>query len=101
MPATMNVTVRHHAHDQCEILVSGKRVGYVCYGEQKPINWLRVKTIGFRLTEQEKIEIAREARGQMVALNEQRAEAAVELKRLQSGADAYLVAPSPPETEQE
>ena len=57
--STLQIKLRHHALDQCEVLVSGKRVAYVCYGDEMPINYLPKKTIGLQLTIDEKIAIAK------------------------------------------
>lgn len=57
---SLKVTVKHHALDQCEVLVAGRRVAYICYGEKAKLNWLSskyMKDSGEQLTIEEKIAI--------------------------------------------
>lgn len=79
------VVVRHHALDQCEVLVSGKRVAYVRYGTPAPLNWLPPQTIKLQLSVAEREAIAREARAQMEALNAERDGQAARLAALTAG----------------
>lgn len=81
MATTKNsdVTVKHHALNQCQIMVGGLRVGYVCYGENMPVNFLTRKTAGVNLTDKEKLRIATAVRELMKPLNAERDREAAEL----------------------
>ncbi|MEM8668725.1 MAG: hypothetical protein AAGG48_14490 [Planctomycetota bacterium] len=76
------VLVRKHAPTQCEIMFGKRRVGYVCFGERKPINFLNKGTIGVEITDAEKIHIAKETRRQMASLNAEQQRVANELSDL-------------------
>ena len=95
MAITANdVVVRHHALDQCEVLVSGKRVAYVCYGDRAPFNWLPNRTIRLELNPDERERIATAARAQMAQLNADRAAQADRLAALEAGEPAPAAAPT-------
>ncbi|MEN1680342.1 MAG: hypothetical protein AAGJ46_12180 [Planctomycetota bacterium] len=82
-----SVEVRHHALDQCEVLIGEKRVGYMCYGKKRPMNWLPLKTIGLQLTVDERIAVLKVVREKVAELTEARDAKAEELRRLESGED--------------
>ncbi len=58
--------------NQCEIMIGRRRVGYVGFGENMPINFLNKATSGVSLTKQERIEAAEKTREQMETLNRER-----------------------------
>ena len=77
-----NVTLRENHPTQLQIMVGKVRVGYVCYGERMPINFLPGKVMRITLTEAEKIEVAKQVRTQMLTLNAKRETTSGELSKL-------------------
>lgn len=57
---------------QCHIHVGKHRVGFVCFGESKPINWLPKSVTGLPLTDEEKLTVAKTVRDEMARENEKR-----------------------------
>jgi hypothetical protein len=82
MSKTDNIVVKHHALDQCQVFVSGRRVAYVLYGDDMPINFLPKEVCGLKLSDKEKKEIAEETRRQMAELTRARDADASELEEL-------------------
>jgi hypothetical protein len=74
---------------QCRIKVGNRVVAYVCDGENKPINWLPAKVSGLQLTEDERIKVAKYARGVMAERHKKQRQAADELARLSSPNYSY------------
>lgn len=70
-----NIVVRLHSRhdktpDQYEVLLEGRRVAYVCVGEQMPINFLpqQGEARPLELTSTEKIAIAEFVRAEMAKI---------------------------------
>lgn len=83
------IIVRKTKHpNQCEIMVGRRRVGYVCYGDRMPINFLSKAASGLKLTEGEKLEVAKETRRQMADLNAERRKEELELQQI-AGKDYF------------
>lgn len=72
-PLADRIVVRHHSShersdDQAEVLVSGKRVGYISYGEGHPFSLLPKDYLGFKPTAAELRTIIATARERVAAL---------------------------------
>lgn len=67
---TLKVTLSHHALDQAQILVNGRRFGYLCLGEGKKINWLSASYLKMTLTTAEKIAIVKHVKAEAAKLTE-------------------------------
>ena len=82
----MKIEVIHHALDQAQIMVEGRRVGYICYGgAEMPINYLPKACVGVQLTTEERIEVAKYVRGVMPELTAKYKGDQQELETLISG----------------
>lgn len=73
---SLQVTIQHHALDQCEVLVAGRRVGYYPFGEGRRLIFLStryLKDSKTPLSIEEKLAIIRAADEVMSKLNKERA----------------------------
>lgn len=64
------VSVKEMTPKQCQVLVGKYRVAYICYGDSMPINWLTKSTSGLKLTDEEKLQVAKTVRADMAQRNE-------------------------------
>lgn len=89
-----NIVIRHHCTPesdhhptpgQAEILVSGKRVGYVGYGEGHPVSLFRPEYLGFKLSAAEVKTINEVARAEAAKLAKAEQTEADELAKALAG----------------
>jgi hypothetical protein len=80
-----SIKIEDQGPNQCHVLVGKRRVAYVCYGENAPINFLPKHIAGIGLTDQEKIKVATHVREEMAKRTKQRDEQQQTLKKLVSG----------------
>ena len=70
----LKITIAHHALAQAEILVHGKRFGYLALGADRKINWLPKEHLKIEtgLTTSERLAISRAAREVVDSLTAER-----------------------------
>lgn len=76
------VNLKPNHPKQMQILVGKCRVGYVCFGDRMPINFLPPKVTRISLTDEEKLEVAEQTRNQMSILTQEREGKAAKLASL-------------------
>ena len=83
----MEVELIAYAHDQLQIMVGRRRVGYVVGKIGSPINFLKKAQSGVELTDEQKVEIAEQVREKLQAHVDGVNEAAEKLRSLIKGGD--------------
>lgn len=78
------ITLKRMHAKQMEIMVGKCRVGYICTGRDKPINFLPKSVTRVELTEAEKIAVAKHVRQEMEKVNSQTEAESDELRNLTS-----------------
>lgn len=81
----LDVKIRPHAHDQLEIMVGRRRVGYVVAKPGAPINFLKKAQSGIELTDDQKVFVAEQVREQLDVHMKSLEEVAGKLRSLISG----------------
>ena len=79
-----NITIEDFGPNQCQVKVGKHRVAYVCYGENKPINFLPKSVTGLKLTDAEKLTVAKKVRSVMDGRTQDKDSVSDELAQLTS-----------------
>lgn len=92
-PLADRIVVRHiSSHDNvpslAEVLVSGRRVGYISYGEGAPISFLPKSFLGFKMKAEEIRTITSVARAKVAELAAAEKNEATEIAKLLAGETA-------------